>query len=306
MNRNGTDPTYPPPEPDLTRASGELARFLDSYFTAKTRADVDAWFPHFDAAELFYTDAVLGWLLESRDRFEEFTRPLAARWNGGASYTTRAVGDMTSGMVLVVDTPELFGGPIFSLSPFDARDGRIVRWVDYWDARAFGAQAAAELRTPPDDFPDSFGEDRVGEHANPRMRAAVERLHEAFAVGDADAVAGLFAFHGVYEDMTLRAQIIGAPAVADYLARVVSDLPHGPGSSVRHVVGSATGGGYEWRNPTNSPARGATMLELDDDGLIARLTTVWDGAMMPDGTITALAAQAIPPTPQTESATATR
>ena len=36
----------------------------------------------------------------------------------------------------MVDTPELFGGELRILAAVDFRDGKIVRWVDYWDAAA--------------------------------------------------------------------------------------------------------------------------------------------------------------------------
>ena len=44
----------------------------------------------------------------------------------------------------------------------DVRDGQIVRWVDYWDARHFGVDEARRLeaarpRAEGEPFPASFG-----------------------------------------------------------------------------------------------------------------------------------------------------
>jgi hypothetical protein len=54
-------------------------------------------------------------------------------------------------------------------------------------------------------------------------------------------------------------------------------LPYGPGATVRHVVGSAAGGGYEWQQTAGPVRRGGTALELDQDGCVAHFTAVWDG-----------------------------
>ena len=51
------------------------------------------------------------------------------------------------------------------------------------------------------------------------------------------------------------------------------------------------GGGYEWQAAPAyraSVRRGITAITLDQDSKITRLTTVWDGAMIPDADIKAL------------------
>jgi hypothetical protein len=51
------------------------------------------------------------------------------------------------------------------------------------------------------------------------------------------------------------------------------------------------GGGYEWQAAPayrTSVRRGNTAITLDPEGEITRLTTVWDGAMIPDDDIKAL------------------
>ena len=46
---------------DVTHASKESAAFFHSFFTAKSRHDVDATMNHFSKSTLTYIDATLGW-----------------------------------------------------------------------------------------------------------------------------------------------------------------------------------------------------------------------------------------------------
>ncbi|HEV8420479.1 MAG TPA: hypothetical protein VGR13_03910, partial [Actinomycetota bacterium] len=60
---------------------------------------------------------------------------------------------------------------------------------------------------------------------------------------------------------------------------MLADVPYGQGSVLRHVVGGSHGGGFEW---TAADGRvGITAIELDGDGLIARITSVYDGRQLP-------------------------
>lgn len=91
--------------------------------------------------------------------------------------------------------------------------------------------------------------------------------------------------------MTLRTQILGKLAIERYLARALSKLPAGAGSSILHRVGGDLGGGYEWQAApafAKNVRRGITALALDADGKVSRLTTVWDGAMISDAELKAL------------------
>ena len=84
----------------------------------------------------------------------------------GLSYPTRISGDMHSAVVAFTGTPELFGGEIRILAAIDFKDGKVVRCIDYWDGRSFGAEMAAKMRTPPDKFPTNFDCDVVSEGAS--------------------------------------------------------------------------------------------------------------------------------------------
>jgi hypothetical protein len=214
----------------------------------------------------------------------------------GLSYPTRILGDERSALVAFTDTPELFGAEIRSLAAIDIKDGKIVRWVDYWDGRHFGAELAAKMRTPSDKFPTDFKDATIPGNASPKIRAAANRLHAAFAGNDARAAAALFTSDAVYEDMTLHTQILGRLAIERYLGRALDKLPAGTGSSSVHVVGGDMGGGFEWQTAPayrTTVRRGITAIALDLEGKVSRLTTVWDGAMLPLDEVKALAVLSI-------------
>lgn len=55
------------------------------------------------------------------------------------------------------------------------------------------------------------------------------------------------------------------------------------GSTLRHIVGGAAGGGVEWiAAPGNTVAGGISALEVDHTGRVSRLTTVYDGRQLRD------------------------
>lgn len=277
---------------DATHATPKSAEFFHSFFTAKSRHDVDATMNHFSKTTLTYIDATLGWPLYTYDALKDVFLQYMPQWPPtGLSYPTLILGDEHSALVAFADTPELFGGEIRFLTAIDMKDGKIIRWIDYWDGRHFGAALAAKMRTPADKFPTDFKESTASDNAAPTIRAAARKLHAALTGNDAKGAAALFSSDAVYEDMTLRAQVLGRLAIERYLGRALARLPAGAGSSLVHVVGGDMGGGYEWlAAPTYraSVRRGISAITLDQDGKITRLTTVWDGAMIPDADIQAL------------------
>jgi hypothetical protein len=69
--------------------------------------------------------------------------------------------------------------------------------------------------------------------------------------------------------------------VTRYLERVLGQVPHGHASTLRHVVGGQSGGGFEWTaGPGAEHLVGITALELDADGLITAITSVYDSAQI--------------------------
>lgn len=286
-----------PENVDVTHTTPESAAFFHSFFTVKSRHDVDASMSHFSTSTMTYSDATLGWIFYTHGELRDVWAHYMPKWPAaGLSYPIRILGDERSALVIFADTPDLFGGEIRAFAAVDLKDGKIVRWVDYWDGRHFGTELAAKLRRPSDKFPTDFKEHTVSGNASPQIRAVANELHAAFTRNDAKGAAVLFSSDAVYEDMTLRTQIIGRLAIERYLGRALTKLPAGAGSSLLHVVGGDAGGGFEWQTAPRYRAslrRGATAIELDPEGKVSRLTTVWDGAMLPLDEVKGLAVLSI-------------
>ncbi len=270
-------PLYPDVA-DTRHASADARAFFTSFFTAKSRHDVDATMRHFSPELVTYTDATLGWPLDGYDAVKGIFTEYMPKWPKSAlSYPTRILGDTRSAVVMFTDTPELFGGELRIIGAVDFRDGKIVRWVDYWDSTSFDTTLFGQMRTPEDKFPTEFGEKAVPMSVAPSLRQTAVALQQAFAAGNAERAAALFTYDAVYEDAALRTQILGRAAIERYLKRILPAAPYGRGSRVRHVVGGASGGGFEWyASPESEVRAGITALELDADGRIQRLTTVYD------------------------------
>jgi ketosteroid isomerase-like protein len=291
----GPDAAGDTPYPDVadtSHATAAAAAFFRSFFTAKTSKDIEATHAHFHPGKTVYFDATLGWALPSNADVRNMWEQYMPQWPARAkSYPTQILGDMTSAVVFVTDTPELFGGEIRTISVVDLEDGKIVRLVDYWDGRGFGAGLAGSLRVPADSYPHDLGVSAVTSRPGPVATAARE-LSAAFAAGDADRAGELFSYDAVFEDMALRAQLRGQAAIVRYLRRALPGLPYAR-ASVRHVAGDGQGGGYEWRADGQPVAVGAGALELSPDGKITKFTVVWDGSLLDEHAITALATAVI-------------
>ncbi len=274
---------------DTSHAAPEAATFFKSYFTAKSEHKPEATTEHFSEAHLTYIDAALGWPFYSKKGMTDLFVAYMPKWPpAGKSYPTRISGDTHSALVAFTDTPELFGGEIRILAAIDFKDGKIVRWIDYWDGRSFGAEAAAKMRTPPDKFPTNFDYDVASDGASAKIKDVAQKLSAAFATSDAGAADALFANDAAYLDRALRVRILGKQAIGKYLGRVLATAPYGKGAKLVHVVGSDQGGGYEWVNGDGPVKRGVVAIELNGAGLIDRLDTTWDNGVMSDAELQAL------------------
>ena len=286
-----------PPYPDVVNASHatpEAAAFFKSYFTAKSEHKPAPTTDHFSEAHLTYIDAALGWPFYSKKGMTDIFEQYMPKWPAnGLSYPTRISGDMHSAVVAFTDTPELFGGEIRILAAIDFEDGKIVRWIDYWDGRSFGAELAAKMRTPADKFPTNFDYDVVSDGASAKIKDVSQKLAAAFAAGDAAAAAAFFSYDAVYLDRALRVRVLGSQAIGKYLGRVLATAPYGKGSKLMHVVGSDQGGGFEWTNDASAVKRGIVAIDLDNAGRIVRLDTTWDDGVMSDADLQALVLQSI-------------
>jgi hypothetical protein len=287
------EPLYPDVV-DTSHATPQVTAFFKSYFTAKSEHKPVPTTEHFSEAHLTYIDAALGWPFYSKKAMTEVFEQFMPKWPPtGLSYPTRISGDLHSAVVAFTDTPELFGGEIRILAAADFRDGKVVRWIDYWDGRSFGAETAAKMRTPPDKFPTNFDYDVASDGASPKIKEVAQKLAGAFAAGDVAAADALFSSDAVYLDRALRVRILGKEAIGKYLGRVLATVPYGKGAKLMHVVGSDQGGGYEWTNAAGAVKRGIVAIDLNGAGLIERLDTTWDNGVMSDTDLQALVLQSI-------------
>ena len=278
------------------RAAAPLAPTFERFFATKTACDVEGTMAYFSRDLVTYTDATLGWDCAGYDALRAVFVEYMPAWGPPArSYTTGVHSNEVSALVHMVDTPELFGGELRILAAVDLRDGKVVRWVDYWDGATFDAGLYRAMRTPDAQFPKDLRDDQVPTQAAPELVAAASTLHAAFAAGDAEAAAARLHTDVVLTDMTLRTNVAGRLATTRYLERVLGEVPYGRGSVLRHVVGGATGGGFEWTaGSTSDGLVGITALELDADGLVTSLTSVYDGRRLPAERRASLAAAALP------------
>ncbi|MGH2951832.1 MAG: hypothetical protein ACRDKX_07300 [Solirubrobacterales bacterium] len=115
-----------------------------------------------------YTDATLGWDLDSYDTLKGVFEQCMPNWSPPArSYTTGVLANEKSTLVRMTDTPELFGGELRIVAAIDFADGKIVRWVDYWDSSSFDGALYAQLRTPADSFPRDLKDGQVATRQRP-------------------------------------------------------------------------------------------------------------------------------------------
>jgi hypothetical protein len=275
-------------EENSPRATEELVSLINGYFDAKTRVDIDAMMEYFSRDNTAYYDATMGWMFSGWEKTRDVAKELFPSWGEGAkSYATKIIGDTEGGaIVFMLDSEEMFGAEIRSISTVDFDRGKITRVVDYWSGLRWTERRLAQMRVPAEAFPADLGEAAVPERAHPAMRRTATELAEAFATGDADAAVKLLAPDAEFDDLAANIHLLGQRAIHSFLQSALPLLPYGKGVRVRHVVGSAQGGGFEWTaggmtdgGTDFTGLRGVTALELDDQGRIARLTSAWDGAV---------------------------
>jgi hypothetical protein len=275
-------------------AAPPLAPVLHTFFETKTACDVEGTMSYFAPDMASYIDATLGWDFDSHEALTDVFRQYMPQWSPPArSYATKILSNDASALVHMTDTPELFGGELRILAAVDFVDGRIVRWVDYWDSSAFDADLYAAIRTPAESFPTDLKDGRVGTRAAPELVKAATALQQAFAAADAPAAGELLHTDAVLVDMALRTQVTGRIETVRYLERVLEQVPYGRSSDLRHAVGGRDGGGFEWT--AAGGLVGITALELDADGLITSVTSVYDSRQLEPADKVALVAASMAP-----------
>jgi hypothetical protein len=229
-----------------------------------------------------YIDATLGWDFDSYATLKAVFEQYMPTWAPTArSYASKILAGEQSALVHMVDTPELFGGELRILAAIDFADGKIARWVDYWDSSAYDTGLYRQTRTPADSFPTDLKDAKVPTRAASELVKAATALQQAFATADASAAAPALHTDVVLVDMALRTQVIGRIETTRYLERVLGQVPYGHASTLRHVVGGRRGGGFEWTAGADAGhLTGITALELDTDGLITAITSVYDSRQL--------------------------
>jgi hypothetical protein len=267
---------------DTSHATPEAVKLFKAFFTAKSIHSPADLMTHFAPGDsVLYIDASSGNSWPSWDALNEiFTRLMPDMKPAALSYPLRILGDGHSALVYFEDTPELFGRELRILGAVSFDDqGRIIRWMDYWDGRS-SQRRTAMAPTYPTDFHDDVG------NATGRIANKAETLQAAFSAGDARGAALQFSNDAVFEDMALHTQVLGRLAIERYLSRALGKVPYsGATASVAHVVGGDLGGGYEWHAAQGfAQRRGNTAIELDSQGRISRLTVVYDSGLFTDAT----------------------
>jgi ketosteroid isomerase-like protein len=279
---------------DASHATPETAKFFTSYFAAKSRHDPKAVMAHFSPDLVGYFDAVLGWDHGGFDGVKKTYETLMPKWAPtGKSYPSEILGGSRSAAVAFTDTPELFGADLRVLGMVDFKEGKVLRWVDYWDGSDLPRALYTQYRTLADKFPADFKEKVVGENASVKLQAIAAQIQKAFAEGDARSAGNLMSYDSTYEDMTLRTLVRGRPAIERYLARALAKTPFGSGSRLRHVVGGDLGGRFEWIGSDH--VAGATAISLDAGGAVTSIKVIYDGRLVGEADLRSLAALSLDP-----------
>ena len=259
--------------------------FLLSYFAFKSGKDAEGimnfWSPKVET----YTDAVLGWANYGFENLHAAFKAAMPQFGEGLSYPTFIAGNVKEGngsfLIAFINTPEIVGNETRIVATVDIRDGKIVRWIDYWDSIDFNDDLYKKIRQSEDKFPDDYKEGVFGVNASPLIINTATGVQAAIAAADAAKAITFFDDDCVLEDTSLRVQIIGKAPIKRYFDRTLTELPLGKNSRLRHIVGGNAGGGFEWYGaPQTAVKNGVTALELNGEGKITRFTTVYDGRQL--------------------------
>jgi hypothetical protein len=279
---------------DTSHATAAVARFFSSFFRAKSKANVDETMSYFSRAKLTYIDATLGLAKYDgqslHDQFAEFM----PHWpTGSASYPSRIMGDASSAVVFFTTAGPFGPSEIRTVGVVNFEAGKVVRWVDYWDGRHFGVANLNALKVPNSQFPTNLEEDTAGEAKSELLEEVAHGLAGALHERDYVKAVSYFAPDAVLTDHPSHLAVTGTKSIGSFLSQAGGLLPFvGPGTAVRHVVGSSAGGALEWTAEGVVP-RGVNTIELDAWGNSNRLDAMWDGALADNDTLVGLASSAI-------------
>ncbi|WMT76408.1 nuclear transport factor 2 family protein [Bradyrhizobium sp. Ash2021] len=204
---------------------------------------------------------------------------------GRFSRVFHVTGDMRYGAIAeyvnLKDT--LWGTNGFTiLTMFDIDGGLIARDTDYWDSREFGESdivgpavttgvafplgaihPGGQPRHSPPPAPPGAVALATGvtgrPSASPEMLQFATKFHDALAHGSADDISAFFTHDATYVNPLIHQgpvlypnfnqtlQLRGRDLIARLLKETLQWLPDCRGSTIIHVVGGASGGGFEWK-----------------------------------------------------------
>ena len=202
--------------PDTSHAAAALVKHIRGYFQAKSDKNLDWQMSYFSRRQFTYIDAILGWHWYAWEAMRDALSGWYPTWpKDSKSYPTRILGDTTSAILLFTDTPGMFGpGQVRNAGAvnFD-RQGKIERWVDYWDARQFGVASWQHEQDSSGQWPTDFRQSAVGETAAPIMRRVAAGLADALRRSDIAAAMKLFSSDAVFEDVPAHLQITSQSSI---------------------------------------------------------------------------------------------
>lgn len=242
---------------------------------------------------------------------------------GTANLTTvfRVTGDVNFGAIVEhVSARNVFFATngLTTQRVFDFDNGQVIRMTDYWDSREQGesdivgpavTQGVAFPVAPiqPGGVPRSASSpaapgklalttSATGQpSASAEMIEFAQRFHAALSSGNYNAILSFFTDDAIYVNPLLHQgpvlygnydqtiQIQGLELIARLFHAVLGDLPDGFGSSLLHIVGGETGGGFEWKaggqysttGINRNGLNGSTAIELYN-GKIRRMSVKFD------------------------------
>jgi hypothetical protein len=276
-------------------ANAEARDLIARFLAAKSGGDLEGALVCVSPDAPVFADVTLGWELTGRESLRDAWGRHIPSWGPGPFSLECVLGEIRSGwgsvMLLMTSTLPAFRAHMKVTSSVDVRNGKITRWVDYWDGVSLDSDLYNRLRSIRLGRPHAIRSETSC--SGRAIREIAARLVDLLSRGDAQASSELFAIDGSYEECGLGSKLRGRAVIARYLERVVGAIPLGRKSRLGHVVGGQLGGGFEWVASADSPvSTGATALRLNTDGLIAAASVVYDTRDLPDCYRDALQAQA--------------
>ena len=146
------------------RTPADVQRLFTAFLAAKSAANVDKTMAFFSRSDTTYWDATAGFDFPDWQTLKGVFAHYMPMWTSAArSYQSGLLGDNTGAALFFTNTAQEFGHEIRGISVVDIRDGKFVRWIDYWDGRHFGVANLVGFKSPPSQFPQDFGWSKPGE-----------------------------------------------------------------------------------------------------------------------------------------------